>query len=779
MKITRELSVAAAVSCMALFAGAETCVWTGGGADFYWNTSGNWQDGRKPADGDSVLIEVAPSQAAAITNDITGLELGDLRILSEGKGCDFEGNEVSVSGFASIALMSAQRGEAFKMALSLAEGSECVVTSLNKGVVWEGNLSGKGTFRKRGANTVTVQYCDNSAFTGDFVIEQGDVSVYALENPFGTGAVHIYGQDKTLSDSNSGTLKLYRNITLANDIHMWHHCSMYVFRTATLNGDIVCHTGHSDEHCRLAPYSETDKGVTYYGGIQINGKLSVDPDNKTGRVSLYTFNTNQWIRFAGGVDLANTSFLCSNSGTYYVASDIAPSTATLFPLVYSDHLVFEKTNALPAGGIITLGSNKTNANCVVDLNGFDQTCGIIYSLQPGSSYAHCTNNSQITSSSPAKITMTSVSASTVLPDLNGSISARIQAPATSTGFVTATLQENRECTMSGRLDVGGWTRLYLRSRFPNISELGVSEKCMVAMDRATGVAGFNPNATLDFHDLDTSAEAYDADGYRNRGYLLVSNFDPVTPLVVNRVYANNIDYPARNYYQREKNGARNGGVFWLQSGTGKVVVSDHVYHWVWTGGGDGLTIDQAANWGTNVAPSAALSPPVLDFRSGAPAGALALSGDIALAGISNTNATITVGGSGTIAMSGAETNSAALLFAGSVGVSYSGTGCQTFRSGVSTTTGSLAVNSGEVAFEDGFDWGGLGSVSILPSSGGRLFLGDGVHANAKELYVNGSLAYGGTWGSSVSSAKRRSDSAFAGAGDIRNLASQGIVVIVE
>ena len=774
MKIGSLLAVV--VAFVALGANADTCVWTGGGTDAYWSTEANWQDGRKPTNGDSVVIEVSPAVSIAIMNDIAGLSLVDLRLSSEGKGCNFEGNGVSVSGKASIALLSPTIKESFKMALDLAENSECVVTNLNTDATWEGNLTGKGSFTKRGTNGLTVQFCDNSAFEGDFIIEQGSVVVYSIEMPFGTGTIYIYGKDKTLNDSNGGTLQLRREITLPNDIHMWHHCALYAFRAVTLNGNLTCHTGHVEEHCRLAPSIETISAVKYYGGIAINGKLSVDPDNKVGRLALYTFDTNNWIRFAGGVDLANTSFYCAGDGTFYVASDVEPSTAVLFPLVHNDRLVFEKANALPSTGVITFGSNKTNANCVVDLNGYDQTCGIIYSLQPGAAYGHCTNNSQITSSSSATISMTRLSSNATLPDLNGAISAILTTPETATGKVTVSMPSNRVCTMSGRLDVGGWTQMYLRSYLPNISELGIFDKCTIVMDNINGVSNFNTRATIDVHDLDTSAGAYDENGWRTRGYLSVSHFTPTTPLYVTRVYANHTDYPARTY-QREKNGAAAGGVFWMQSGTGRVTVQNHDYHWVWTGGGDGTTIEQAANWGTNASPATALAPPVLDFRNGAPAGALSISCDIALAGIANANSTISIGGSGTIAMSGTETNAAAVLFAGSVGVAYSGTGRQIFSSGVSTTTGSLAVNSGEVAFADGFDWGASGTVSI--ASPGKLDLGTGVAANAKALYFDGNLAYSGIWGATGSTAHRKSDVYFLGTGSIRNHAVRGLMIIAQ
>ena len=758
--------------------GLLAAVWTGGGDGVTWNDAGNWENGEKPTNGSSVTISVTPSASTVMTNDIAGLSLAGLSFTNSNIPCDLYGEKITVTG---TALFTWQNQTSFPpytyLPVEVPEGSEIIVVSDgNKGLQWYAPVTGKGCFRKRGTMSITVA-SSNPDYEGDWHVEDGVLNVYGVPTAFGKGVINVYGQNKSAGTTQIGTLNIRRNITLENDIHLWYHSSVISYRGCTLNGDITSHTGNSGEESRIFPTTDG----SYNGYFQINGSVRVDPEMREGGVSLYTDSTNQWIRFAGPeVDLAGTVFKWRYDGTFYFASpvkntkSIADNTAAL-NLAYQRRVVFERENVFPDDAYFYCGTKTTNTFCTLDLNGYSQKIGHLGFFQPQATALAAnpalTNVSVVTTSrGPASLVLTRYISTTMWGRFEGPLSLDFIAP--NAGLPSIYFPEFLTNTLTGTITTRTFARFYMRSAFPALSRLEISNTGIMYFDKLFGVEEMNPEVMVDMHDLDTTSQ--DSGGLYTNGFISVGATDG--NLKVRHVLYDDVDQPA-GLYRRQKSGSTAGVTAprWMQSGASYLTILNHDPLWVWTGGGDGISLLSAANWATNVSPADASDAVVLDFRHPA-AAKLSLDGNLALAGLTGeTNTAITVfGGSGTMTLNGSGTNSIAARFEDAVSVVFSGTGRQTFSTGKSTTAGRLSVQSGSVVFDSAFDWGTNGIVSV--ANGAKLELAEGVHAKSAGLKLGGRWAKKGIWGASSSSAANKSDIYFAGTGDIENLRGPGTLI---
>ena len=782
MKTSQRAIVMFAAALSSACVHAKSCVWTGAGDGAFWSDAANWQDDAKPANGDTVTISVTPTAVSQMTNDIANLTLAEFNFSVNTQPCNLYGERLTLSGDSSMtfALASNAKNQYVYMPFHIGSGATLSVTTASgPSIQWYGEISGQGDFRKKGPRQISM-LSGNGSHSGNWYLEDGIFYIYTDPTVFGTGSVHVYGQNKTAGTSASASLQIRNNLTLDNDIHIYYHTSIVSFRGVTLNGDLTFHSGNSGEEGRLHTYTETDGGKTYYGHFQLNGTVRLDPAMNAGKISLYTSSTNHWIRFAGPeLDLSGRPFQWSSDGTFYFACPVRNTPtdgnyALLF--VYNRKVVLERDNVFPESAYIYFGHTRTNAFGTLDLNGHSQRIGRMGFSQPDADHLAVnpalTNDSVITTSGgPATLTLTAYTGTTLLTRLEGDLSLDFESGVDPNVRYSTTFPEGFTHTMTGTIATRNFSVFYMRGNFPNLSKLEISNTGTLYFDTQSGVDAMNPNVIVDVHDLDPTS--MDSSQRYTNGYISVSGG---MNLNVGHVLYDEIDLPAGRYVKQVSG---NPEPRWMQSGGGSLTILDHDPLWVWTGKGDGETLTDAANWATNASPATAAGRALLDFRHPVPAAGLTLDGELAIAGMrGDTNTALTVfGGTGTLTISGATANSLPARFTGGASVVYAGTGRQTFTGGRSDTAGRLSVQSGSVAFADGFDWGTNGMVSVI--SGAKLALAEGVHAHTADLRLDGACTKNGTWGSTASAAARTSDMFFEGPGDIENLRVPGTMLILR
>ena len=205
MKTSQRAIVMLAAAALSACVHAKSCVWTGAGDGAFWNDAANWQDSAKPESGDTVTISVAPTAVQKMTNDIASLTLAGFTFDVSGQPCNLYGERLTLSGDSSMtfALASNAKNQYVYMPFQIGSGATLsVTTSSGPSIQWYGEISGQGDFRKKGPRQISI-LSGNGNHSGDWYLEDGISYIYTNPTVFGTGTVHLYGQNKTAGTSAS------------------------------------------------------------------------------------------------------------------------------------------------------------------------------------------------------------------------------------------------------------------------------------------------------------------------------------------------------------------------------------------------------------------------------------------------------------------------------------------------------------------------------------------------------------------------------------------------
>ena len=740
----------ACTALAAVGAVAKTCTWSGGGGDKKWSTAANWVDSAVPESGDTVVVNITDTETLVNTNDIDGLSLASLTFTGTKANTVFAGKKISLAadGTATVNM----RGNVY---VSFDIPSSATLTFNNTyGVSLYGVFSGAGVIEKTGSGTLTIS-SNSPSFDGAWNMRNGTIQLYAQDKAFGDGIVNVYGKNLTAGTTEDASLLFLRNVTFANDFHLYYDASIESRRGVTLSGDVTFHTGNGSERCTITAATDSPN----YGFVNFTGTVSADPEMNSGSLLLKLSHANHAIRFQGpAMNLQNRKLtIDATEGTVALGAPISSTYADTDFLTINNgvKIVMGCENALPGTAKITFGTATIASGLRggIDLNGYSQRIGTIYA---SASSATVTNRQYLTSTGgPATFTLQAArltSSRTFCDFLNGEAS--IEFAGIGDGNVPR-FDFYGENTTSGRIISRVTAKSYWYGTLPNLKEVEVTGTGRVYIS-VPSAAGINSDVEFNVHDI-----------VENSGYISITTG---LDIYVARVMYNNIDLPAATY-------GKSASV-WLSEGAGRCIVRPHVYRWVWTGNGAGSSVSTAENWATNASPSSAGGNLVLDFSRAGDSAAVSVDAPLTVAGLtSGTNANaVALGGSSTLAITGSGTNTLVAALAAPLSITYSGTGRQVFSGNAASSLEKLTLDSGVVAFSGGFS-PVMGSVDI--ASGAKLELDEDVHATCGALYLAGKTEHKGTHGSDVSSAKYRNSAFFAGAGDLSCLVGLGLMVIVE
>lgn len=742
------------LACLALLASgvtAKTCTWTGEGNDMKWSTPQNWGGSSAsdvPASGDTVVVNLSSSSVAVNTNDIAGLTLAGLTFTGSTVATTFVGEKIALveNGTATIAMSKSGSTSyvPFGLPPTASLSFDCAL-----GFTLGGVVSGNGTVRKLGAGKLTIS-ATSTDFTGTWKLENGQVLVYTNPNAFGQGVVELYGANKTSGSSGNSSIIFYRDITVANDIHVYYDAEIHSQRGVTLSGDIVYHTGNASEKFHLI----SDTSDTYYGTFDLTGTVRADSEMHAGGLQIEMSHANHAVRFKGpALALQDKGLsLSATEGTVFLGCPITSTyTGNDFLTIGNGvKIVMGCENALPVTSKITFGTATIASGLRggIDLNGYDQSVAMIYATP---STASATNRQYLTSlAGPATLSVLNCSTTSnrkYNDFLNGEASLALIGPAGLSSTVTC-LELYGENTSSGRIVSSVKTKSYLNGTFPNLSGVDVSGPAIVYV-YCPATRDMNNQVEYTFNNL-------------SGGYIVGST----AQLACGRVMLDGVDIPAGNYTKTAT---------WL--GAGSCAISDHVYRWVWTGaGGDGL-VSTASNWATNVAPGDAAAPVVLDFGGALPSQVIKVPTPLTIAGMTSgaNTSPVCLKGPGTLTVSGAESNALVATFNDGLSLVHSGTGTQTFSCPSASALRSLSVEAGHVAFVDGSIVENLGTVSL--AAGARLELGENVIPVCNGLSLAGVAQPTGKYGSTSSQARYQMDAFFDGTGYLWY--KGGVIIVVR
>ena len=152
-------------------AAAGTLTWTGGGATSAWSDAGNWDAGRAPKDGDSLVFP----QSAYTTpeNDIGGLTLADVGF-SGPDDYQVTGEPVSVEGTMTASMTGDATVARWDLPTELSAGTHTFAVSagiLRLSAVLTGGAADEDVITKTGAGT--LQLDGAAGYDGDVAILEG------------------------------------------------------------------------------------------------------------------------------------------------------------------------------------------------------------------------------------------------------------------------------------------------------------------------------------------------------------------------------------------------------------------------------------------------------------------------------------------------------------------------------------------------------------------------------------------------------------------------------
>ena len=813
MKLSAFICALAATLCGAQ---AKTCVWTGakGGDYLYTSAAENWQDGQVPTEGDTVVISTTsaatiiytfkfPLENLYFTNTLGGTISADASCQVRVTGTDSE-------------IVTAQPTPLYLYTpIEVAEGGRLAFRLQTSDVSFDGNngndkLRGSGVLRVTGAKTLNLREHPN--FHGTWNIES---DVYVLPTaggvtqlPFGaddcTVNVHGTGSDEA---AQKGRLRFGGAAEVAGEVNLFNSTDISTTYAAAGEDGIVTFRGNvsytaESEGCRTMGLSCSIAGADNRSGYVFLKDFVCTSGNKS-CLNIYTYSP------------AGTFYLEARGAFCPTTADNSPFGVALLPpseskasadvrlsgpltsghvwkLVPRSRQQFHlaAANILPKGLIhVGWGGDGKTTDAFLDLHGHDQVISAI-------TYDSLPQDFVITSSGrPATLKVgNNESVTHVMPHLSGMISVY--------GYDIG-YGSNSSLTFSNEDDLTGWigteknTMIFAaEAKYPNLGGIECTGAGSVVVRAG---ATLNPDMTLDVHDV------------TGNGVRLATGVN----LTVKHAFVEGADLPAGTYCRTGAGVEGATEVDWLKKAgtdtdddmTGTVTVAEHDPVWIWTGKGSSSFADPA-NWGANAAPDLADANLTLNFKNaaGQADAVISLDGVIAPAGAFNcgeySKGAVTFGGTGTLVLGGAD-NNLKMVFAESASLTWNGSGTL-HLTGKSTSTGTLAVNSGTVVL-DAAGWTGSvvvadGAELVVNAScgsevfgaadaeantcsialAGKLTLGDGIAASVKALTVNGQpVRYGKTYGSSDSAAVRKDDAHFGGAGTIVSRTHGGILLIVR
>lgn len=768
-KVAGLMVTAFAVGMLSPAVSAKTCVWTGQGTpnpdasdDLVWTDPGNWEDGNVPTDGDTVVCNLKSAAKFRVWKD---LSLENL-YMTNTVGATFNGDNhvLTLTGTNSI-ISGSTKAFNLNAKIEVPEGAKLTIdSSISVSQKLPGTFYGTGEIEKIGSGEYYFYY-GNSKFAGTFYFREGTPKVYQnsglIVNPFGgtNATAHIYCSTEFRSPiSSDARLYLHSGDKLA---------SLTTYQTVTLNGDVTFSAETAAKNPYLQGSGTNYQSADYPPGYIINGKIICDNSNFTVKPTCYAaYNaSNFFVEFNGGFEGWASSLLTnkrSGSGdtglsrvTIYLNSPFKTTDAACIYLYNTDKLVCGAKDVLNGKDVGFYSTkNIDNLDEILDLNGYDQHINrLLYSKNTGVTRLEGSIRS---SRGPATLTTTKIKTdSMTVVSLDGDVSlvlnkggAAYTAPmpfmgGTTTGWI---ISDWAGCDLS-------------QAAFPNLSGIGLKGAGIAYVGATTAL---KEGVKLDFNG-------------RTTGYLRV---ETGTDIKAAQVVDGGVDVPAGVYCRV---GAGIGGateVAWLGGDgyNGTVTVAEHAASAIWTGAANDGDLTNGDNWGSGTAPDLSDADVTVDFRYATAENPIVLNGTVNLSAAMTcgdiNQGRPTFGGTGTLVLGGSGTVTNTMAFVDQASLTWNGSGTLVLKDGASTSTGTLAVESGKVVLAGDADW--TGTVEL----DGQLELAGKSAYQVQALYLGGTLArYNKTYGSSASPAAIKDDVRFAGAGTILSLTKPGLMLI--
>lgn len=452
MKACRIVYVAAVVAAAFVRLDAKTCTWVGPtGGNGNWSESSNWQDGQKPAAGDSIVF----SSGAAATNDIGELEIANMNFVG---GTSFEvggTHKLSFSSGGGFDNGGSTTTLAFRCPVELMEGSH---TSRVNNVWFHGVVTGSGHF-----------YHDGTALSFDKNMPNYTGNVYATNAVVYPQRDQQYQNDSALGRNNEvhiSRLVIYKNGTYTHPsckIHMYYsgNNSTSAFHNycggIRLRGPTYMGTGINS--FRITPH-----GVVFDDSLYVNGTMILALEGT------YSMTLNAPLKKQQGASAA--VLYCDQAGT--VNFNAAGNEYTEAQFYSGRHTVLSFNTA---GAMAEVNHTFSQDAGAIMVTQGDQTCRRIAATVAGV-------NHYVTSSVPATITIRGDYQHSFSGPWQGGLTLRWNP----TWATTYTLSAAIEHTMSGRLisDKGSLI-LTSGSSFPNLSGIEVASGATIKIPESVTI----------------------------------------------------------------------------------------------------------------------------------------------------------------------------------------------------------------------------------------------------------------------------------------------------
>lgn len=211
------LSIASLFVLVSPVVHAAAITWDGGGADNKFSTAANWVGDVVPANGDSIVIDLASgiSDGDQLDNDIVGLQLSGITVTGAGldfQGPDITGNAIELQGTIDLGYSGAYFGLDLPITLSgdvvFYGGSNVYLSSAatidlaghnlavtNYSAYFGGVISGSGTLDLAPGMSVSLEAANT--MSADITLNGGVLSA-ASSAALGSGTITITGNDSEL-----------------------------------------------------------------------------------------------------------------------------------------------------------------------------------------------------------------------------------------------------------------------------------------------------------------------------------------------------------------------------------------------------------------------------------------------------------------------------------------------------------------------------------------------------------------------------------------------------
>ena len=435
--ISNRYVVCMSIALFAMVASSKTCVWIGPvNGSGLWSSASNWQDGGKPADGDSIVF----SSGSASTNDIGDVEVSGLDFDSTA-GTTFEvggSGKLSLAGGCGFDVGGSNTELTFTCPVELMQGAH---TSAVQTLRLYGVVTGKGNIQYEGSKLYFGRSMPNyfgNVYATNAIVYPLFKSSYVSQSLGRSNEVHV----SRLSINSNGTatdpscaIHMY-----SKDSSTWtfvNYCGGVHF-----DGPMYFRSGTS---FRITPH-----GVVFNGPVYVSGTMILTLEGT------YSMTCNRPLQLLPGASSAVV--YCDQAGTVNFNSTNNTYTAANF---YSKETV--------------LSFNVSNAMACVD-HAFTQGNGTIVAKGDQTCKSISGSGGIVTSTVPATITMKGDYGRSFAGSWMGGLTLRWSP----TWATTHTLSAAKEHTMSGKLISDfGVLNLTAGSSFPNLSGIEVASRATI------------------------------------------------------------------------------------------------------------------------------------------------------------------------------------------------------------------------------------------------------------------------------------------------------------